>query len=225
MIYLAGKVKGRKWHIIPNRDNFYASDGCDHSEHRWGWGYFWDFDNPELREQVLDRTLEPLAQCDFLLAYLDTPDAFGSIAEIAYASAHQKICYVIIKVDPGEIDGSVDDVMHDAYWFVCHFQYVKAYTVENEKQARLLVFQILRDHRQGMSYQQYLHTNHWKETRKVAVERAGHKCQLCGKNNKLLNVHHNSYDNLWNETEQDLIVLCHTCHSKFHGKEGRDASH
>jgi hypothetical protein len=39
--------------------------------------------------------------CDFLIAYIDTPDAFGTIAEIAYASACGIPCHVFLNwTDP-----------------------------------------------------------------------------------------------------------------------------
>ena len=75
-----------------------------------------------------------------------------------------------------------------------------------------------------LPYQEYLQTDHWQETRKRALKRAGFKCQLCSSNGKL-HVHHRTYENLGNENNADLIVLCETCHGKFHNKvtEGKDA--
>lgn len=69
-----------------------------------------------------------------------------------------------------------------------------------------------------LPYKDYLQTDHWKETRKQALFRSGRKCQLCS-NMGNLHVHHNNYDNLWEETDNDLIVLCDKCHAKFHDKE------
>src|SRR5947199_7123461 len=77
-----------------------------------------------------------------------------------------------------------------------------------KQQARL---RELRD----MPYQEYLQTPEWQETRKAALKRAGGHCQLCsGKGT--LNVHHNNYDNLGCEQEEDVITLCADCHSLFH---------
>lgn len=66
-------------------------------------------------------------------------------------------------------------------------------------------------------YDEYLQTDHWKQTRQAALKRAKHKCQLCNSKDSL-NVHHNNYDCLFHEKESDLIVLCKNCHSKFHDK-------
>lgn len=66
-----------------------------------------------------------------------------------------------------------------------------------------------------MPYKEYLQTNHWKNVKRKALIRAGNKCQLCS--SKLnLNVHHNTYENRGEEKDEDLVVLCENCHSKFH---------
>lgn len=65
------------------------------------------------------------------------------------------------------------------------------------------------------SYDEYLNHMHWNAIRTIKLEEAGFKCQLCG-NKDRLNVHHNNYDNLFMEEKSDLIVLCESCHKKFH---------
>ena len=66
-----------------------------------------------------------------------------------------------------------------------------------------------------MTYQEYLESEHWQQARVAALEKAGYKCQLCSYRYGL-EVHHNNYDNLWNESEQDLFVLCEKCHKRHH---------
>ena len=61
----------------------------------------------------------------------------------------------------------------------------------------------------------YLKSEHWKKKRLEALEYAKNLCQLCNKN-KLLNVHHRTYENLGHEDIKDLITLCGSCHNKFH---------
>ena len=68
------------------------------------------------------------------------------------------------------------------------------------------------------NYDKYLQSKHWKKTRKAALERAGYQCQLCSCKDSVLDVHHNSYDNIGKEKHKDLIVLCRPCHRKFHTK-------
>ena len=69
------------------------------------------------------------------------------------------------------------------------------------------------------SYNEYLRSNHWKETRKRALERAGNQCSIC-RSTKRLNVHHNNYDRLGKELDTDLTVLCEKCHDLFY-REGK----
>jgi hypothetical protein len=67
-------------------------------------------------------------------------------------------------------------------------------------------------------YQEYLKTEQWKAVKRIALDIAGDKCQLCSSSDGELNVHHNSYKNLKKETMKDLIVLCDKCHTKHHVK-------
>lgn len=64
-----------------------------------------------------------------------------------------------------------------------------------------------------MKYSEYLRSEHWLQTRNLALQRAGYRCQLCGSDREL-QVHHNSYQNLGNEADRDLIVLCDRCHTR-----------
>jgi len=61
-------------------------------------------------------------------------------------------------------------------------------------------------------YKEYLH---WRKIRVEAIARANHRCQLCNKDN-ILHVHHRTYERLGKELPEDLIVLCQSCHLKFH---------
>lgn len=85
-------------------------------------------------------------KCDMLLAYIDSPNSYGTIAEIAWFSAKGKPSLVVVGgvctiedsgfyVAPGvrtmkklfgeDISGYGEDEdsrsMHDVYWFVCSF--------------------------------------------------------------------------------------------------------
>jgi 5-methylcytosine-specific restriction endonuclease McrA len=68
---------------------------------------------------------------------------------------------------------------------------------------------------QQRKYAAYLHTDHWKQVRSNALERAVYQCQLCKGSNRLA-VHHNNYWCIGKETERDVIVLCDMCHKKHH---------
>ncbi len=67
------------------------------------------------------------------------------------------------------------------------------------------------------TYQEYLNSDHWQSLRTEALEHYSNKCMLCSSIDKL-DVHHNNYDNLGNETMTDVIVFCRACHGKHHNK-------
>ena len=63
-------------------------------------------------------------------------------------------------------------------------------------------------------YKQYLHTNHWEQTKNATLEFMGASCCLCDSTNGL-QVHHRpgGYHNLFNEKPiKHLVVLCTRCH-------------
>lgn len=66
-------------------------------------------------------------------------------------------------------------------------------------------------------YQDYLKSDAWRARAEDALLRASHRCQLCYSGERL-EVHHRTYIRLGREEPTDLTVLCHSCHSKFHGK-------
>lgn len=67
-----------------------------------------------------------------------------------------------------------------------------------------------------VNYRTYIRSQKWRETARAARERAGHKCQLCGRTDERLEVHHNSYKRLGREKPDDLVCLCATCHRLHH---------
>lgn len=130
-VYLAGKVqldnRSGKWRIqkfVP-RDiaTFFSSDGRNHSMHGDGVGVALITEgDDELRPFVQQEVVNRLRQADMLIAYLETPDSTGSIAEIAYMSALSRPSYVFIK-DPNRRDPDVSNFL-DSYWLVCKFPWV-----------------------------------------------------------------------------------------------------
>jgi hypothetical protein len=71
----------------------------------------------------------------------------------------------------------------------------------------------------SIPYDEYLETEHWKHFRNEALKWAGHKCQLCSKEDTTLVIHHKTYENRGRETFNDVIVLCEDCHKLVHGKQ------
>jgi len=71
-------------------------------------------------------------------------------------------------------------------------------------------------------YRQYLESFDWKIKRKSAIERAGHRCQVCGmypRQGQYLEVHHKTYTNLGRESFDDLLVVCPDCHNDKHAEK------
>lgn len=77
----------------------------------------------------------------------------------------------------------------------------------------------------AMPYAEYLRSPEWRERRQVALEAAGHRCQVCNAPGPL-DVHHRTYERLGAEDAGDLFVLCRTCHDLFHrnGRLAREAA-
>jgi hypothetical protein len=69
----------------------------------------------------------------------------------------------------------------------------------------------------SMPYEEFLKTQHWLRLRSAALVRADHRCQLCYGEDRL-EVHHRTYERRGTERDSDVIVLCRTCHAKFHDK-------
>src|SRR5947207_3117264 len=61
----------------------------------------------------------------------------------------------------------------------------------------------------------YLRSDHWRETRLGALDRAEHRCQVCNRTERL-DVHHRTYERIGEERPADLTVLCRRCHDLFH---------
>lgn len=69
------------------------------------------------------------------------------------------------------------------------------------------------------NYDNYIASRVWKDKAKLAVERAGGRCQLCYSDKKLI-IHHRTCERLGCELDSDLTVLCSSCHAVFYRKEG-----
>lgn len=64
------------------------------------------------------------------------------------------------------------------------------------------------------TYIDYMNSFEWKILRdRLIIERK--HCKLC-ESNKDLQVHHITYENLKNEKDEDIILLCKNCHEKEH---------
>jgi len=73
-------------------------------------------------------------------------------------------------------------------------------------------------------YKNYLSTKRWEEISNLCKELHLNKCNRC-ENTENLQAHHKTYENLFEEKQEDLECLCRDCHEKEHGIEGRKSSY
>lgn len=61
-------------------------------------------------------------------------------------------------------------------------------------------------------YDEYLNSREWREKADRIRKRDGRTCCVCGAANVPLEVHHLTYDRLFDERDDDLLTVCHDCH-------------
>ncbi|WP_124558728.1 HNH endonuclease [Pedobacter sp. KBW01] len=64
-------------------------------------------------------------------------------------------------------------------------------------------------------YNEYLKTPEWKVKRDKVLKRDNYICQGCLEN-KATQVHHITYQNIYNEPLFDLVSVCDACHHNIH---------
>lgn len=73
-----------------------------------------------------------------------------------------------------------------------------------------------REANEPVNYEEYLRSSKWYELRaRVIKEREC--CEACQSTDKL-NVHHGTYEDLGNEKDWQLFLLCNHCHFRLHDK-------
>ena len=149
------------------------------------------------------------------------------------------------EMSPSDIGGLIDVNKERIYGIAgplpvqmqcetCHRQFVSTIRSRNEKPSTTCsscdALKIRKEHESWMNmwtstpmnspvnYASYLSSHAWKTRARQMREKANFKCQLCACTDKPLNVHHNNYERLGRERDDDLIVLCEPCHHKFHNQ-------
>lgn len=142
-IYLAGKVAGDKYKLAMSAgvlQHVVSSDGMSHGPHYLGdYKSLSEIINSDEVFQFDESPLEIIDQCCFgMIAYLDTRDCYGTIAEIGAASALKIPVYVIVNDDSECHAGSNNDNddWYDTYWLACSFQQVKGEIVVGLESAK-----------------------------------------------------------------------------------------
>jgi len=64
-------------------------------------------------------------------------------------------------------------------------------------------------------YKDYLLSNEWIAIKIDIYQKRGRQCEQCGNKTKL-QIHHLTYDNIFNEEPSDLLILCESCHKEKH---------
>lgn len=80
-------------------------------------------------------------------------------------------------------------------------------------------------------YRDYLQSPEWAEKKRACIERSKINtgsdnqfgvCERCGYKpwKPILQVHHLTYERIFNEDLEDLLLICPSCHKQLH-KEGK----
>lgn len=69
-------------------------------------------------------------------------------------------------------------------------------------------------------YLAYLKSPEWKNKRQLLFAERGKRCELC-RGTVMIQVHHLTYERLFDEDLKDLQVLCMPCHQLQHQHDGR----
>lgn len=70
------------------------------------------------------------------------------------------------------------------------------------------------DKEEHSSYNAYIESEQWRARARRIRDRDNGRCAICGTTSNPLEVHHLTYDRLYDESDDDLIMLCHECHEK-----------
>lgn len=67
-------------------------------------------------------------------------------------------------------------------------------------------------------YAEYLKSDAWRSKRAKVLKRAGSICEAC-LDNRATQVHHLTYDSIFNEFLFELVAVCGDCHGRLHPKD------
>ena len=93
---------------------------------------------------------------------------------------------------------------------------VAQFCLEKNKASDFLVKNTIFHKINKQKYYMYLISLEWKKKRDFIIKRDS-ICRLCEKS-KSEQVHHITYDRIYNEKESDLVGLCSYCHRAIHNK-------
>lgn len=68
-----------------------------------------------------------------------------------------------------------------------------------------------------VGYQEYITSSEWHKKKKEASETKTEFCYNCGRLDREIKYHHNTYQNLGHEKKGQVERLCGPCHADHHG--------
>lgn len=178
-----------------------------------------------------DSSIPTTEENDFLIAVRE------SYAYATYSGNRENLYGIIVQKVPEHVFWAVRDAVKLApahvqggvfHWLLCH--YISVTTIEEVLTGRYEIVDVVYGGllpalatRRDVSlvtlpYAEYLQTSHWQTVRAGALERSGHRCQVCNSDREL-DVHHRTYERRGCERDTDVIALCRSCHALFHGKQ------
>ena len=69
------------------------------------------------------------------------------------------------------------------------------------------------------SYKDYLSSYKWIAFRNKIKNDRGSKCEKCGTTKGYLQGHHLTYERLFNELPEDILIVCKPCHELIHKRK------
>jgi hypothetical protein len=218
-IYLGGKTGGEKFRQVDGIKGVlvYATDGCNHSEHNFGFGYGSLAEMLEYSPKLVKDSLLRMGHPDFFVGWFNCDSCFGTAAELAYFAGKNIPCHALFvgrEIDLETCDKhqtEQPDTWKDRYWFAASLPGVTSHCFPEPKDARkwLRIFCMREAHKR------YLNSPEWQERSNRAKSIAGYKCQRCPSKINL-HVHHLTYERWGEEPLDDLCVLCALCHRDAH---------
>lgn len=178
--------------------------------------YGWEHGGDDLpgQEMVVQLCLDAIHRADVVFAWLDGADLYGTLVEIGYARGIGKPVWIGTKDYETYRSG---EELNRELWFA---ETIASHTWHFSDSPLEAWERCLKHYQPSLlkhiPYREYLKTAHWEETRKKALDRARHRCQACNTQDDL-HVHHRTYERRGEERDDDLTVLCRSCHSRIHG--------
>lgn len=151
-------------------------------------------------------------------------DRYTEILESNYYFSYKWQLINFVAILGGHLDSFLDDGKH---WVNYNIQIssvpeikpmAEYFAPKNIVRKGENVYQECLQYLKSMDYEEYLLTEHWLHFKSEFLKWSNSKCQVCGKGETMLHVHHKTYENRGRETFNDVVILCEKCHSLFHGK-------